>query len=183
MQLGVQYFQNNTGDSIFCTCPSRNRQINCWNLWRKVTKSKAICINVGIQFATKCLTALAVGPVTSRLKKVDESNSIPLDYNTSTDRWANYLTIPVLIPNTCETRRKTTSIRPWKRFVNKMFIHWMAATGGNVGRGGNHDNVRVWHEKERTTGYFANVSQLICNYSRVQGSIELPQFVLVLLYT
>jgi hypothetical protein len=41
----------------------------------------------------------------------------------------------------------------------------MAAIGGNVGRGGNHDNVRVWHAKERTTGYFANVSQLISNYS------------------
>jgi hypothetical protein len=75
-----------------------------------------------------------------------------LPYNTGTD--------PKHLP-----RRKTTNNRPWKRFVNKMFIHWMAAIGGNVARGGNHENVRVWHAKERTTGYFANVSQLICNCS------------------
>jgi hypothetical protein len=39
----------------------------------------------------------------------------------------------------------------------------MAAIGGIVVRGGNHDNIRVWNAKERATGYLANVSQLICN--------------------
>jgi hypothetical protein len=108
LQLGVEYFQNNieleTTVLYFCACPSSNRStVEIYG--GKLRKSKAIGINVGIKFARKCLTRLAVGPVRSVFRKSWRLELRPLGLQYICSHWANCLTLPVLIPNTYETRK------------------------------------------------------------------------------
>jgi len=84
-------------------------------------------------------------PGWSRLSNwVFQDNSVQYTAVQSSDKRSKLFSTP--------GKGEINNICPCKRFVNKTFIPWMGAAGGNVVRSSNHDNLSVWNAKERTTG-------------------------------